>query len=46
MSSKTNANVTPKAVPAKKKLFGLSPTQLKLVVGGTGVVVNADGSRS
>jgi hypothetical protein len=45
MSSKTNANVNTKTLPAKKALFGLSSTQLKLVVGGTGVIVNADGSR-
>ena len=30
---------TPKAAtPAKKPLFGLSGSQLKLVVGGTGIV--------
>jgi hypothetical protein len=37
MTTKTNA--TPKTVPAKKSLFGLSGAQLKLVVGGTGVIV-------
>ena len=26
--------------PAKKNLFGLSREQMKLVVGGTGVIVN------
>jgi hypothetical protein len=32
---------TPKAAtPAKKPLFGLSGSQLKLVVGGSGVVPN------
>ena len=34
---------TAKTLPAKKNLFGLSQTQLKLVTGGTGVVVNATG---
>jgi hypothetical protein len=39
MTTKTTA--TPKAAnPAKKPLFGLSGSQLKLVVGGTGVIVN------
>ena len=37
-------NTTPNQRPAKKNLFGLSRDQLKLVVGGTGVIVNADGT--
>ncbi len=37
MSTKTNANA--KTTPAKKSLFGLSPTQLKIVKGGSGVIV-------
>jgi hypothetical protein len=36
MTTKTTA---PKAAnPAKKPLFGLSGSQLKLVVGGTGII--------
>ena len=38
MTTKTNA--TPKAAPSKKNLFGLSNTQLRLVVGGAGVIVD------
>ena len=36
----TTKTTTPKAAPAKKNLFGLSGTQLKLVVGGTIVIPN------
>jgi hypothetical protein len=39
----SKTSTTPNARPAKKVLFGLSRDQLQLVVGGTGVVVNADG---
>jgi hypothetical protein len=34
----TTTTTTPKAIPAKKNLFGLSSTQLKIVVGGSGVI--------
>jgi hypothetical protein len=39
----SKTNTAPKARPEKKNLFGLSPNQLKMVVGGSGVISNGTG---